>query len=54
MDFFIKGLSKDKEVIIYFRRSIRVIDNLDNVNILVGIDVLGPKEITPNITKKIL
>ena len=54
MDFYIKGSTKGKPAIAHFRRSIRVVDNLGDVNMLVGVDVLRPEEITPNIKRRVL
>ena len=54
MNFFIKGLTKGKSTITYFRRLVRIINNLGKVNILVRIDIFSPKEITLNVSRKLL
>ena len=54
INFYIKGSTRGKAVVAYFRRSVRIVDNLGDINMLVSVNVLRPKEIIPNIKKKVL
>jgi hypothetical protein len=54
INFYLKGSTKGKPVIAYFRRSVRIVDDLGDINILVGVNILRLEEITPNIRRKVL